>query len=215
MEITDYLRIFRQRGWIILLTGLLTAVATFGFSKSQTEIYESTLNLLVRPARSDYGQTQAAKELLGGYEAWLQSSLRAQEVINQLDLDMEAPALLGDVAVASESLRRIVTISVKNTEPSVANDIVVAWGNLLIQDQQRENDKNRQEDRITILFQDNPQISLDSPKTTINTVAGGVFGTLLGVILIFVLEWVESGVLRRKDDVERFLDLPVIGSIPN
>jgi capsular polysaccharide biosynthesis protein len=36
----------------------------------------------------------------------------------------------------------------------------------------------------------------------------------MGVILIFVLEWLESGVLQRSEDVERYLEIPVIGSIP-
>jgi capsular polysaccharide biosynthesis protein len=215
VELSDYLRILRQRGWIVILTAVLTAAATFGFSKMQPEVYESNLNLLVRPARLDFGQTQAAKELLGGYEAWLQSSFRAQEVINILDLDKDAESLLGDVAFASDSLRRTVQISVKDSRPDVASDIAIAWGNLLIQDQQIENDKNRQEDRISIIFQDSPKVSLDSPKTNINTAAGGVFGALLGILAIFFLEWLESGVMRRSEDVERYLDIPVIGSIPN
>ena len=215
MELSDYLRILRQRGWIIVLTAVLTAAATFGYSRMQTEIYESQLNLLVRPARTDFGQTQAVVELLGSYEAWLNSSFRAQEVIDLLELDLTADELLGDVAFASDNLQRKVTISVKNSSHAVASDIAVAWGNLLIIDQQNENDQNRQEDRITISFQDNPKPSLYSPKTTINTAAGAVFGALLGIIIIFALEWVESGVMRRKQDVERYLDIPVIGSIPS
>lgn len=215
MELTDYLRVLRQRGWIVIVVAVLTAGAAFGFSRMQTEIYESQLNLLVRPARLDFGQTQAAKELLGGYEAWLNSSLRAERVINQLQLDMQPGDLMGDVAFASDSLRRTVTISVKNSDPSVASDIAIAWGNLLIQDQQEQNDRNRQEDRVEIQPQDNPQVGLDSPKTTINTAAGAVFGALLGVMVIFLLEWIESGVVRRADDVERYLDVPVIGTIPN
>lgn len=214
MELSDYIRVLRQRGWIVIVIAVLTAGAAFGFSRMQPEVYESQLNLLVRPARLDFGQTQAAKELLGGYEAWLNSSLRAETVINRLQLDMEPQQLLGDVAFASDSLRRTVTISVKNTNPSLASDIAIAWGNLLIQDQQEQNDQNRQEDRVDILPQDNPQVSLDSPKTRINTAAGGVFGALLGVIVIFALEWVESGIVRRTEDVERFLEIPVIGSIP-
>jgi capsular polysaccharide biosynthesis protein len=56
---------------------------------------------------------------------------------------------------------------------------------------------------------------LDSPKTTINTAAGGVFGALLGLLVIFALEWVESGVMRRADDVTKYLDISVIGTIPD
>jgi capsular polysaccharide biosynthesis protein len=41
-----------------------------------------------------------------------------------------------------------------------------------------------------------------------------VFGALLGTVLVFGLEWLESGVVRRSEDVERYLEIPVIGSIP-
>ncbi len=39
MELSDYIRILRQRGWVIILLGLLTAGAAFGFSRMQTTIY--------------------------------------------------------------------------------------------------------------------------------------------------------------------------------
>ena len=82
MELSDYLRIIRQRGWLIILLALLTAAAAFGYSKMQTEVFESQVNMLVTPARLDFGQAQAAKELLGGYQAWLNSSFRARTVID-------------------------------------------------------------------------------------------------------------------------------------
>ena len=41
-----------------------------------------------------------------------------------------------------------------------------------------------------------------------------VFGLLLGVALVFVLEWLASSVMRRSEDVERYLNIPVIGTIP-
>jgi protein tyrosine kinase modulator len=215
MALADYFRILRQRGWIIILLALLTAGAAFGFSRIQTPVYESSLKMLVRPSRSDFGQSQAARELLGNYEQWLRSSYRAQDVINILQLDMTAQDLLADVTVASDRLGLVVQLNVENTDPDLANDIARTWGNLLIQWQNQENDKNRQEDRITVEFQDDPQVGLESPKTDINTAAGLVFGALLGIIIIFVLEWIESGVVRRAEDVERFLDIPVVGRIPN
>ncbi len=215
MELSDYLRILRQRGWVIILLAALTAGAAFGFSKVQTPVYESNLRMLVRPSRTDFGQANAAKELLASYVAWLNSRYRAQDVIDTLQLDMEAGELLGDVKVASENISFVIQLSVENSDPDLANDIARTWGELLMQWQTQENDKNRKEDRITIEFIDDPQAGLDRPKWKINTAAGAVFGALLGVIVIFVLEWIESGVVRRSEDVERFLDIPVIGSIPS
>ncbi len=215
MELKDYLRILRQRGWLIILVAVLTAAGAFGFSKMQVEIYESSLQLLVLPSRTDFGQAQAAKELLRSYEQWLNSRYRAQAVINLLQLDRTAGDLLGDVKVASDNSSFIIRLTVENSDPNLANDIATAWGNLLIQWQNQNNDKLRKEDRITIEFLDDPQAGLDRPKWKVNTVAGGVFGALVGVIIIFLLEWIESGIVRRPEDVERYLDIPVIGSIPS
>lgn len=214
MELSDYLRVLRQRGWLILLVTALTAAAAFGFSKIQTEVYESSLRVLVLPSRTDFGQAQAAKELLRSYEQWLRSTYRAQAVINDLQLDMTPGELLGDVAVASDSASFVINLTVENTDPNLANDIARSWGNQLIQWQNANNDTLRKEDRINIEFLDDPQVGLERPKTMINTAAGLVFGLLLGLVAAFLLEWLASGVMRRSDDVERYLDIPVIGTIP-
>jgi capsular polysaccharide biosynthesis protein len=214
MEISDYLRILRQRGWIILLMMVLVAAAAFGFSRIQTEVYQSSLRLLVLPSRTDFGQAQAAKELLRSYEQWLRSSYRAQAVIDELQLDMTAPALLADMQVASDNASFVINLTIENTDPNLGNDIARTWGNQLIQWQNANNDALRKEDRINIEFLDDPQAGLDRPRTLINTAAGAVFGLLLGLVLIFLLEWLASGVMRRSDDVERYLDIPVVGTIP-
>ena len=214
MELTDYFRIVRQRGWVIIALMALTAAAAFGFSKMQTPVYQSNLRMLVQPSRTDFGQAQAAKTLLTSYEQWLYSSYRAQAVINNLQLDMTPGELLSDVRVASDGNSFIISLSVDNTDPNLANDIARAWGNELIMWQNANNDKLNKEDRITIEFVDDPQAGLDRPDTMINMAAGAVFGLLLGVALIFLLEWLASGVIRRSEDVERYLDIPVIGSIP-
>jgi capsular polysaccharide biosynthesis protein len=214
MALNDYFRILRRRGWIIILLAILTAGAAYGFSRIQPVVYESSLKLLVRPARSDFGQSQAARELLGNYEQWLHSSYRAQAVINILQLDMQANELLGDVTVSSDRLGLVVQLNVENTDPDLGNDIARTWGELLIQWQNEENDKNLQGDRITVEFQDDPKVVGVSPNVNVNTAAGAVFGALLGVIIIFVLEWIESGVVRRAEDVERYLEIPVVGRIP-
>ena len=214
MELSDIFRILRQRGWLILVLMGLTAAAAYGFSRIQTPVYQSNLRLLVLPSRTDFGQAQAAKELLRSYEQWLRSTYRAQAVINDLQLDMTAGNLLSDVRVASDGASFVIDLTVENTDPNLANDIARSWGNQLIQWQNANNDKLRKEDRITIEFLDDPQAGLDRPDTKINTAAGAIFGVLLGVALIFLLEWLGSGVMRRTEDVERYLNVPVIGVIP-
>ena len=214
MEIGDYIRVLRQRGWIIILVAVLSAAAAYGFSKMQTPVYESSLRMLVQPARTDFGQSQAAKLLLRGYVQWIRSSYRAANVIDELQLDMEPGELLSDVEVASDDSSFVIQINAESTDPDLANRITQTWGNLFIQWRIDNNATQRKEDRVDVELIDDPQAGLARPKTKINAAAGLVFGAMVGVIIIFILEWRESGVMRRSEDIERYLDIPVIGKIP-
>lgn len=214
MELQDYVQIVRRRGWMIVLLAVLTAAAAFGFSRAQTPIYKSTGRLLVQPARTDFGQSQAVKALLRSYVQWLESDYRAAAVIDKLQLDMTPGQLRADMQVASDESNFVINLNVENPDPDIANDIARVWGEELIQWRIGDNARQRNEDRVEVYFLEDPKAGLDSPKTRINTAAGFVFGALLGILLIFALEWVESGIVRRSEDVERYLEIPVIGTIP-
>jgi capsular polysaccharide biosynthesis protein len=214
MELADYFRILRQRGWLIILLAILTAGAAFGYSKMQEPVYKSTVRMLIT-SRPDFGQTQAAQALLRDYAEWMRSTKRAAEVIDALSLDMSPPELLGDVTIAASTSTSVIVIEVENTNLDVANDIARAWGDTLVRWRTEENAGLRKEDHISAQLVDDPAGGLDRPRTMINSAAGAVFGALLGVILIFALEWIESGIVRRAEDVERYLEIPVIGTIPN
>jgi capsular polysaccharide biosynthesis protein len=49
----------------------------------------------------------------------------------------------------------------------------------------------------------------------VNALAGGVLGLLLGGVIVFVLEYLESSIVRRREDIERSMDMPVLAAIPD
>ncbi|HXW01463.1 MAG TPA: hypothetical protein VEC93_23835, partial [Anaerolineae bacterium] len=53
-----------------------------------------------------------------------------------------------------------------------------------------------------------------SPQTRINTLAGGLFGLLVGVMVIFFLEWLELDTIRTATDIERAIGVTVLGAVP-
>ncbi len=215
MPLLEYLRLIRRRGWIVLLVAALTAVSAYVFSKLQTPIYKATVYILVQPARTDFGLTQSAKILLRSYVAWMDTDSRAGQVIDALQLDRTPQDLRSDVQIASDDSRFVIQIDAKDQIGDQANDIAKEWAKTFIQWRQDENQKQDKTDRVDAILLDEPRYTLDRPKTKVNVAAGAILGGLLGGLIVFALEWIESGVLRSPGDVERFLDLTVIGVIPS
>jgi capsular polysaccharide biosynthesis protein len=118
------------------------------------------------------------------------------------------------VTIASDDSRFVIQIDVKNENGDLANDIAKKWAELFVQWRNDENQKQRKEDRVDAVILDEPRYALDRPKAGINTVAGGVLGLLLGSVIIFVLEYLDSAVIRAAADIERQFNLPVLGAIP-
>ncbi len=214
MTINEYLRILWRRGWILALVAVLAAASAFVFSKLQTPIYKSTIYVLVQPARTDFGLTQSAKILLRSYVAWMDTDNRAKDVIDTLQLDTEPQSLRGNITIASDDSRFVIQIDAKNENGDLANDVAKKWAELFIQWRNEENQKQRKEDRVDAIILDEPRYVTDRPKTSINTIAGGVLGLLIGGVIVFILEYLESAVIRSAADIERQFSLPVLGAIP-
>ena len=214
MPLGEYFRILRRRGWIIVLLAGLTAASALVFSTVQNPVYRATVNVLVQPARTDFGLAQSAKLLLDSYVAFLDTDNSAAAIIQDLQLDMLPETLRADVSIAAEAQRFLITIEVDNENGDAANDIARKWAELLVQWRNDENQKQRREDRVTALLLDAPRYVLDHPRRGLNTAAGGVLGILLGGLLIFFLEYWDAGILRTRTDVERQLNLAVLGAIP-
>ena len=85
MELTDYVRILQKRWWIILVAVALTAGSAWVFSKFQDPEYTSTAEVIIEPARPDWGLTQSSKMMLRTYMTVIDSDQYAQKVIQAFD----------------------------------------------------------------------------------------------------------------------------------
>jgi capsular polysaccharide biosynthesis protein len=212
MSLTEYFRILRRWGWLLVLATLLTAGAAYVFSKVQTPIYRSTVVINFQ-GRPDLGLTQAAKTLLRSYVTVVDTETFARKVINAKQLDRTASDLLSNVTIASDDSRFVVTIDVKDVNGDVANDIAALWANEVVAWRNDQNAKELQPDKVEAVIVDPPQYSLYRPTTKINVLAGAILGLLLGGVIVFIVEYLESGVIRSSEDVDR-LNLSLLGAIP-
>ncbi|MBE7550391.1 MAG: hypothetical protein HS126_04845 [Anaerolineales bacterium] len=218
MEINDYLRILRKRGWILLVVAVIAAASAFAISKMQTPIYSASVKLSVVPARAtDWGSSNSLKDLLRNYAENIRTHTMAQEVINRAQLDMQTPTLLSKLFVNPDSSTFTLEIEARDHDPKVAMDMVDTMAKVFIEDRDRWNQQQDKRDRIEVRMLDsvyNLGYEQYSPQTRINTLAGGLFGLLVGAIVIFFLEWLEMDTIRVAADVERAIGVAVLGAIP-
>jgi capsular polysaccharide biosynthesis protein len=214
MELTDYVRILRRRWWIIAVAVLLTAGSAYVFSEQQPPRYTSTAEVIIEPARPDLGLTQSTKWLLRMYMTTADSDQWAQRVIDKLQLSMKYEDLRRNVHFAAQDDRMVIQIQVEDYDGEQANRIAAAWAGLLRDWRDEQNQLQRKEDRVSASLRDYPRYGQTWPKTKIVTAAGGIFGLVIAGVVIFFLEWVEAGVIRTPQDLERQLNLAVIAAIP-
>ncbi len=215
MELTNYVQIVRKRWWIVIVAIVLTAGSAFVFSKIQHPEYTSIAEVIIEPARSDWGLAQYAKMLLRTYMTVADSDQWAQQVIDALQLPMTPEGLRSKARFAAEEDRMVIKIEIEAYDGDLANDIARTWANLLIQWRDQQNQRQLKEDRVWAYLRDEPRYTQSWPKTKVVTAAGGIFGLVIAGVVIFFLEWLEAGIVRTPQDVERQLDLTVVGAIPS
>ncbi|MCD4686222.1 MAG: hypothetical protein K8S97_09830 [Anaerolineae bacterium] len=214
MNLMYYVRILVRRGWIIVLAALITAGAAYGLSKAQTPVYRASQKVLLQPARNDFGLTETLRILLRSYVVYLNTDTQSANAIDRLQLDMTPGELRSHMTINSDPTQLIVQIDIDMEDGPLAATIATEMGRLLVDYRTEDNRDLQREDRIDAILIDTATYGLHTPKTSINTLAGGVLGLLLGGVVVFVLEYLESNIVRTRDDIERFLELPVLAAIP-
>lgn len=199
----------------MIVVAVAAMVSAYVFSKLQTPIYKSSMELFIQPARSDFGLTQSAKQLINSYIGIIFNKRNAAVVGQNLQLDYSPDRIFNSTKVASDEATFAVQIEVSDYNGEVANRIAKEWAVIFADWRNTENAKQQRQDRVDAVLGDEPVYHQDYPRTSVNVIAGGVLGALVGMLIVVALEWSQADVLRKQSDVERKLGLPVIGVIPH
>lgn len=217
IDLRDYLRIIKKRGWIIaaitLIAIITSAVISFGFL---TPIYSTGATLMVirqggqeQAADVEYSDLMANRQLVKSFGEIVKSRTVAQRVVKNLSLDMTPEALLNQVEVNYRQQTEIVQISVENSDPKLARDIANSFAYGVIQRVQEVMgvDVLRIIDLAVV-----PQAPI-KPRPQLNIAIAALLGLMVSVGIVFLMEYFDN-TIKTTNDVERYLELPVIGMIP-
>lgn len=216
MRLRDYGRVLTRRWWIFVLCALVAGAAAYGYSKQQEVLYRSTAKIYVTPSNNDYGLTLTTQNLIIQYSQQLKSDRFIDDVNQKLRLDLPREKLQSRIGVAGTADNLAILVSVDDPYPQQAQMIARTLARSFIENHEAGQEKRRLEprDRIALTVFDDPRPGeIAQPKTRTNVLAALVLGLLIGGIIAFGLEILDD-TIKDTEDVERFIALPAIGSIP-
>jgi capsular polysaccharide biosynthesis protein len=216
MRLRDYGRVLARRWWIFLLCAFVAGAAAYVYSKQQEVLFRSTAKIYVTPANNDYGLTLVVQNLIIQYSQQLKSDRFIDQVNQKLRLDLPREKLRQRIAVSGTADNLAILVSADDPFPDQAQAIARTLSTSFIENHAASQEKNRLEprDRIRLEIFDEPQPGeFSQPKTRTNVLAALILGLLIGGIIAFGLEFLDD-TIKDAEDVERFIALPAIGSIP-
>lgn len=216
ISLKELMQTLRKRFVMIVLIALAAMIVSGIISYFViTPTYQSSTQILVN--KSDDGknlytanEVQTDIQLVNTYNVIIKSPAILNKVIKELKLNMTADELNQKITVTSEQNSQVFTVAVQDANPykaaRITNTIADVFKN---QVSKIMNVKN-----VTVLAK--AQVSHDQspvkPKPLLNIAIALVVGLMVGVGLAFLLEYLDN-TIKDEQDIERALELPVLGVI--
>lgn len=216
ISLKKFLKIVKRRIVIILLTIVVLTVGSGLFTYFFiTPMYQASTLLLVNQTVTEgknysSGELQTDLELINTYNVIITSPRILKQVVEDLSLNQPYRSLAERVNVGSEGESQVVSIHVKDENPEVAMKIANSIATIF----QKEIIKIMNVNNVSVLSPAEIPLSSVSPNLTLNISVGFIVGILLAIAITLFLELFDNKV-RTEMDIERILDLPILGPVTN
>ena len=212
------LQTLRQRMWTIMLVALVATGSAIGFSLLQTPTYESSVLILVGDKTT--GDTNPAPDVADLQELTLSVAKAvpttpvAEAVVERLEDPPEGGAgeVIANTSAEPDPGTVFVNVSYKDSEPKRAQLIANTIGIVL---SEKIPEMNLGANAITATVWEPatlPKTPL-SPDPIRNGIIGLMLGSLLGLVLAFLLEHVSDS-WNSRDELEEDFGVPTLGVVP-
>ena len=216
----DVFQLFRtlwKRKLVILLVAIITSSVAFAYSTfiikheftSTTRIYVVNRNQGEKSGLTNQ-DLQAGSYLVKDYREIILSQDVLEKVVSDLKLDLTPKGLANKIKVTVPVDTRIVSISVNDRVPEEASRIANSLREVAAQ---KIISITRVSD-VTTLEEARPAISPSSPNIRRNTVIGAGLGAGLVIVVVLLTELFDDRV-KRPEDIEDVMEIPLLGIIPN
>ncbi|OFW61962.1 MAG: hypothetical protein A2133_07145 [Actinobacteria bacterium RBG_16_64_13] len=138
-ELADYIRVIRERWWVIVTAVVIVLAVAVALSLNATPQYRSGARLLYQKNNLDqalfgsqiFASSDQARAVQTG-AVLVELEPVAQAVVAQLGTDRSAPSLLGMVSVKAETDTNVIDIEAVSVEPREAADVANAFADQFV-----------------------------------------------------------------------------------
>ena len=217
IDLREYFSIIKKRFWIIALITVVAMVVSGVISFFMlSPVYESKSTLIVNTEKNEETQMitgdqfSVSQKLAVTYGEIIKSRTVLEDVISNLKLDSEYEDLVEKITVSPVKDTQIISISVQDTNPKKARDIANEIPKVFEKEVKRITKANDIQVIDKAILPENPI----KPNKMMNVAIAAVLGMMIGLFVVFVLEYLDNKI-KTPQDVEKHLDLPILGVIPN
>jgi capsular polysaccharide biosynthesis protein len=219
LSLKDLVQVLQRRLWVIVLTALLLAGLTLGYSWSQTPTYQASVKMVLISEIDNraYGDLQSQVDGLQRFMPTVTEMAMtrpvAKNVAQRLDMSISPAAVLGGLSVEPGTETQFFYISYSDSNPERARLVANTVGEVLSEHVTKLNPGiNTVEARIWEQAELPGSPTGQSPARL--TLLALVFGLMLGAGLAFLLDYLDDG-WKSPGEAEQVLGIPILGAVPS
>lgn len=216
IDLIEYFAIIKKRFWIVILTTVIAVgISVIIFHLNKEQLYEAETTMIVNVQSNENqlmltsDQIYAGEKLGAVYGEIIKSRAVLNPVIEKLNLDIPTEQLAKMISISQVEDTHIMTLSVTDTDPDRAKDIANTIPGVFTEEVKRTIKANG----VEVI---DPSLGGDPMPSNIlkKVLIVGVVGVMIGIFIIFLIEFLDNKV-KTPQDMEKYLNIPVLGVIPN
>lgn len=203
-----------NKTWLIVLVMLVSTLVAFLITRFMMTPYyvaDTKVYVLSRQGENNltYQDLQIGSQLTKDYKELIISRPVLEEVIESLKLNLDYSKLKEMISVDIPSDTRIISISIKAQSPQLAMDIA----NEIRESSSKQIAKVMDIEAVNIVEEARLPLVPAGPSLPKNMLIGAMFGAVL-VLGILVFVYMLDDTIKTPEDIEKFLNLSTLGTIP-
>ncbi len=212
-EIFDALK----KRWIMIVAITLAATIVSGVITFFVidPVYETSTKVFVGKEENDEvayntNDIQMYQKLLQTYAQTIKTKDLVSRAISSLSYDLEASNVVGALTVNPITDTQILQIKYQSKDPQEAKDVLKSVTDEFIVTAKELVPNGNVRVIEEVELPENPV----SPNKKMNIAIAFLLGLMVSVGIVFLLEYLDN-TYKNKDQLERELDIPVLGVIPD